>query len=109
MSNEGVIKKLMSSIKCVVCGQHYEEDDVNILGHQENLWFLGVFCSACHSKCLVAAVIKEDKALGVIADLTEAEREGFRNVDVVRADEMLDMHNFLKDFDGDFPQLFSHE
>jgi len=107
MVNESVIKKLMSSIKCAVCGQRYEEDGIKILGHQEDLWFLGVSCSVCHTRCLAAAVIKEDKAPQVITDLTGADQGKFRNVDRLTADEVLDMHNFLKNFDGDFSRLLT--
>ena len=109
MVNEGVIKKLMSSVKCALCGQHYKEDSIKIIGHQENLWFLGVSCSACHSRSLVAAVIKEDRAPEIITDLTEAEQEKFSNAGRLTADEMLDIHNFLKNFDGDFSRLFSRQ
>ena len=107
MVNESIIKKLMSSIKCAVCGQRYEEDGIKILGHQEDLWLLRVSCLVCHTQCLAAAVIKEDKAPQVITDLTGAELEKFRSVDRLSADEVLDMHNFLKNFDGDFSLLFS--
>ena len=107
MVNESIIKKLMSSIKCAVCGQHYEEDGTKILGHQEDLWFLSVSCPVCHTRCLAAAVIKEDKAPQVITDLTGVEQEKFTSVDRLTADEVLDMHNFLKNFDGDFSLLFS--
>jgi hypothetical protein len=103
---EGLIKRLMSSIKCGVCGQHYEVDDINVLGHQEDLWFLSALCPACHTQCLVAAVIREGKVPEFITDLTEAELDRFRNAGKLTANEVLDMHNFLKDFDGDFSQLF---
>ena len=106
---ETFIKRLMTSIKCAVCGQSYEMDNINVLVHHENLWFLKTLCSACHTQCLVAAVIKEDKAPEVITDLTEAELERFKNIDVVTADEVLDIHNFLKDFNGDLSQLFSQQ
>ncbi len=107
MVNESIIKRLMSSVKCAVCGQHYEQDSIKILGYQEDLWFLGVSCSACHTGCLVVAVIKEDRAPEVITDLNETELEKFSNVDRLTADDVLDMHNFLKDFDGDLSRLFS--
>jgi len=107
MVNESIIKKLMSSIKCAVCGQRYEEDGIKILGHQEDLWLLRVSCPVCHTQCLAAAVIKEDKAPQVITDLTGVEQEKFTSVDRLTADEVLDMHNFLKNFDGDFSLLFS--
>ena len=99
----------MSSVKCAVCGQCYGEGDIKILGHQEDLWVLDVACSACRTRCLVAAAIKEEMAPAVITDLTEPELEKYRNADVLTADEVLDMHRFLADFDGNFSRLFSRE
>ena len=103
---ENLIKRLMASIKCSVCGQHYETDNISVLGHQEELWFLRVSCSVCHNQYLVAAIIKEGRMPELVTDLTEAELDRFRNVGVPTADEMLDVHNFLKNFNGDFSQLF---
>ena len=99
----------MISIKCGVCGQHYKADNVNVLGHQEDLWFLAAICSACNSRCLVAAIIKEDRMPEAITDLTAAELDRFRNGGLLTADEVLDMHNFLKDFNGDFSRLLSQK
>ncbi len=107
MVEEGLIKKLMASMKCGACGQHYEVDNIDVIGHQGDSWFLRAFCPACQAQYLMAAVIKEDRVPRVITDLTEAELDKFKNVGGLTADEMLDMHNFLKDFDGDFSQLFS--
>ena len=104
---ENLIKRLMASIKCSVCEQHYEPDNISVLGHHEELWFLRASCSACHTQFLVAAIIKEGKMPESVIDLTEAELDRFRNVSAPTADEMLDMHNFLKDFNGDFSQLFN--
>ena len=106
---EKLIKRFMTSIKCSVCGQHYEVDNVRVLGHQEDLWFLSVCCSACQTQSLVAAVIKEGKAPKVTTDLTEAELDKFKEMEKLTADEALDIHSFLKDFDGDFSRLFSQK
>jgi hypothetical protein len=106
---ENVIKRVMASLKCGVCQQRYEPDNVTVLGYQEDLWFLRVFCLACHTQYLVAVVIKEGKAPEVITDLTEVELDKFNNAVGLTANEVLDMHNFLKDFDGDFSRLFGRE
>jgi len=106
---DGFIKRLMSSIKCGVCGQWYEVGNINVIGHHEDLWFLSALCPACHTRCLVAAVIKEGKVPEVITDLTGAELDKFKNAGSLTADEVLDMHHFLKKFDGDFSRLFSQE
>ena len=102
---ESLIKRLIASIKCGSCGQHYEEDNIDVIEHSEELWFLRVSCSSCHAKSLVAAIIREDDRAEVITDLTEAELDKFKDLARVRVDDVLDMHNFLKDFDGDFPRL----
>ncbi len=104
---ENLIKRLMASIKCSVCGQHYETDNISVLGHQEELWFLRVSCTACHNQYLVAAILKEDRTPELVIDLSEAELDKFRNMGAATADEMLDMHNFLKNFNGDFSRLFN--
>ncbi len=103
---ESLIKKMIASIKCGACDQHYEEDHIEIIEHSDEMWFLRVLCSSCHVKSLVAAMIRDDRKAEVFTDLTEAELEKFRDAGEVRVDDMLDIHNFLKDFDGDFPRLF---
>ncbi len=104
---EGLIKRLMASIKSGVCGQRYEVENINVLGHHEDLWFLSASCPACQARCLVAAVIKEGRVPEVTTDLTKAELDRFRNVGRVTGDDVLDMHNFLKGCDGNFSRLFS--
>ncbi len=109
MVEENLIKRLMTSIKCGVCGQRYDVDNIDVLGHREDLWFLRVVCLSCHTQALVAAVVKEDRLPEVITDLNEAELNSFRDAGVLTADDVLDMHNFLKDFDGGFFRLFSQK
>ena len=106
---EKLVKRFITSMKCSLCGQRYEVDNVEVLGHREGLWFLSVSCSVCQTQCLVTAVIKESKAATVTTDLTEAEWAKFKKMDKLTADEVLDMHRFLKGFDGDFSRLFSPE
>lgn len=103
---ESLIKRLIATIKCGNCGQNYREDCVDVIKHIEELWFLKVSCSYCGVKSLVTVIIRKDEKPEVITDLTEAELEKFRDMDVVGEDDILDMHNFLKAFDGDFPRLF---
>jgi hypothetical protein len=56
----------------------------------------------------VAAVVKEDKVLEAVTDLTKAELHKFRD-NVIEGDDVLTMHNFMKEFDGDFSQLFGQK
>lgn len=109
MVEESLIKRLMASIKCRVCGRHYEVDNVNVLSHDQDLWFLSAICPACQTRCLIAAIVKEGRLPEVITDLTEAELDRFRNAAKLTTDDVLDMHGFLNNFDGDFSRLFSQK
>lgn len=104
--DERLIKRMITAIKCGTCGQNYCEDHVEIVEHDENVWFLNVFCPSCRIKSLVAAVIQREKEAEVFNDLTGTEIARFKHLDGVDGDDMLDMRQFLQDFNGDFASLF---
>ena len=104
--DEGLVKKLLSNIKCSICGRHYEPAHIKVLKHREDLWFLSVFCPACKSQGLVAAVIREDRAPEIVTELTDDEISKFAASPSLESDDVLEMHEFLKDFGGDFLSLF---
>lgn len=97
----------MTSAKCSSCGQRYEADNIEVIGHQGDLWFMSVFCMACRAHYLIVAIVGEETAEETVTDLSVAELEKFQNADGLKIDEVLDMHSFLKEFDGDFSQLFN--
>jgi len=68
---------------------------------------LSAICPTCHTRSLIAVIVKEGKEPEVVTDLTEAELDRFRSAGKLTGDDVLDMHNFLKNFGGDFSRLFS--
>ncbi|MGP8079947.1 MAG: hypothetical protein ACLPVI_05490 [Dehalococcoidales bacterium] len=106
---ERIVKKLMTSVKCTGCGQKYEMRDVKILGNHEDLYFLQVTCSACHSRYLITAVINDKKNPDIVSDLTDEESAKFKNFGAPSTNDVIDMHTYLKDFDGDFSGLFGYK
>ncbi|HEY82848.1 MAG TPA: hypothetical protein G4O01_06115 [Dehalococcoidia bacterium] len=102
---ERLIKKLMTSLKCESCGQNYEVYDIDILGHREDLWFMRVSCSVCHTQCLVAAIVREADRSGAAAGPGGVERDEARG-EGIGEEDVLAMRQFLKSFDGDFARLF---
>ncbi len=107
----------MAAVNCSVCDSHYESDSVEVLGRQEDLWFLSVTCPHCHTQSLVAAMVREatpdEAAAAREASITarEAEIESPTRVEAgpVDSDDLLNLHLFLKRFDGDFQRLFGEE
>lgn len=106
---DNLIKRLITSIKCGVCGRHYGPGSISLLGQRDDLWFISAECKSCRARALMAVVLKEDRLPAVVTDLTAAEQRLFRNMAAPTADELLDMHGFLKDFKGDFTSLFGEE
>ena len=64
-----------------------------------------MICGQCHTRGLIFAVIKETEESESIIELTPEEWIKFREMSQVDADDVLDMHEFLRDFAGDFVSL----
>jgi hypothetical protein len=105
---ERTVKKLMTSLKCTSCGHNYQMDDVKVLGNHQDLYFLQVTCSSCHSQFLITATINTSDNTQIISDLTDAEFVKFQDSRSPSANDVLDMHSFLKEFDGDFSGIFGY-
>lgn len=106
LPKENIIKKLITSSKCEVCGRNYEVKNIDILGHEQEIWFLKIRCSACNHQSLVAAVVRENK-IPPDSELTRSEQDKFRDSPAITSDDVLDMHNFLKKFKGDITGFFT--
>jgi hypothetical protein len=106
MVEENLIRKLITAIKCSLCGSRYDSGDIRVLGHKEDFWFLSASCNTCKTRSLVAVFVKDGKPPELVTDLTEEELSIFEDREDVTTDEVIDMHNFLKDFSGDFSCLF---
>lgn len=104
--NEHSIKKLISTVKCNICKKHYDIKNIVILGHENDTWYLNVFCTNCARESLVAAIIKNEKAQKPVTDLTEEEFIASVQFAQIDSNDLLDIHNFLKSFDGNFIELF---
>jgi hypothetical protein len=104
--------------RCSVCHRTFEPDDVHILSRKADMWMLMVSCEECHARNFVAAVIGDGDAEEAQLALRrlgeehtrarfdiepEAEDDGGEPVSV---DDVLEMHEFLQEFDGDFQRLF---
>jgi hypothetical protein len=106
---ERIVKQMMTSVKCTSCGQKYQAQDIQILGCHQHLYFIQASCSACHTRYQITAVLKFGPNQEVTSDLTTTEMAEFQNSGSPNADDVLDMHSYLKHFDGDFAALFGYK
>ena len=105
--------------RCSVCHREFQPADVHVLSRKADMWMLMVSCSDCHARNFVAAVIGDGDAEEAQLALRrlgeehirgrsqiEPEHEDAPQGEPVSVDDVLEVHEFLKDFDGDFATLF---
>jgi hypothetical protein len=103
------VRQLLENIKCVVCSEPYDESDVTIMGQQDELWMLMVSCHHCGTQGIILAMVKEDEQVELLTDLGADELERVNSLPAISSDDVLDVHCFLRDFDGDFVTLFKED
>jgi hypothetical protein len=119
-SSERQIKRIVLDRmdRCSVCHRSYSADDVHVLSRKPDMWMMVVQCDDCHARNFVAAVLNNgdpDEARLALRQLSAeaanepAPEEIIERPEVgppVTVDDVLDMHEFLKRFDGDFRRHF---
>ncbi len=126
---ERIIRKLFTEKMCYRCGRGYEPASILVLARRSDVWMVMISCTGCEQKDTY--VVKFPPQLQgrrhvtsyriskppastplppqtaepslTLSDITETPPLS----QPVSADDVLNMHLFLKDFNGDFQQLFS--
>ena len=101
---EEYMKDFISGLHCGFCGEQCLPDNIDLMEHNGDQWVFSVFCNSCKKQGYVTAILKKGEEPGFHPELTMEELNKFGIP--VSSDEILDMHNFLKEFDGDFSELF---
>lgn len=100
------LKEMIGALRCQVCRHGFDRDQVRIAARHEQLWKMSVRCGHCrHQQVFWVALLPEDEAEW--SDVSPAEEARFAALEPVCGDHILDIHEFLDEFDGDFKQLFA--
>ena len=116
------IKQLILSAvtRCSECRRRYHLDDFAVIGHRDHLWMVTVICEGCRSQGFITAIVEDPAQLlpdapdarpgrrsrPALTEFTADEEARFADAAPVDSLDLLDMHEFLADFDGDFKALF---
>jgi hypothetical protein len=99
------IRTQLSGFSCSACGRPDRPSQIRVLAQREELFFVRLSCRGCgsHSVAIVTVQVDEDDSSTVeVGELEEVEQGG----QPVTSDDVLEMHEFLRGFDGDFRSLF---
>jgi hypothetical protein len=91
----------------VECGKQFNLHDFVLVNRWQDVWVLGIECRHCGSSGHVVVFLRLDAKPGLLMDLTPEEMEVADQWLPITADDVLDIHQFLQEFDGDFETLFA--
>ena len=106
-----IIKNIRSQVTCPHCNNTYSNEDLSVVSAIDNRCVLLAQCESCHTPILITAAINENPKNGAPESIiTEKRRlEELREEDIVSSDDVIKIHQLLKDHKGDLSDLFKGE
>ena len=110
MDFQKVVEWLSYILKCPVCNYKYNLERTKIVDTKEGedsqaaILVVHSDCSQCKSSVVFSISINgpDIYSMSMITDLTADELERFADMDPITTHEVLDLHKFMKNFDGNF-------
>ncbi len=104
-----LIKNIQSMMRCPSCGSNYSSEQIHFLGQLDMAALIQLDCQSCGLPVMATIIVSEKNQpqAKIMSDISREELAGTANRDAVNTDNVVDMHQFLKEFNGDFDQLFA--
>lgn len=114
-------KKVIDRMRrCGICHHEFVPDDIKVVSRRPAVWTMVVECDECHARSFVAAMLQDgdpSEAREALQHLSEERSLSIGDIDgetasviesapSIATDDVLDMHEFLREFEGDFASLF---
>lgn len=90
---------------CPVCGRSLKGCDVQVLSHEEERFHLQVTCAQCQVTFIVVLAIAGGAVEEIDATTPEPEAEPMVAAEPISVDEIIDLHLFLKGYQGTLTEL----
>ena len=90
---------------CPVCGRSLKGCDVQVLSHEEERFHLQVTCAQCSVTFIVVLAIAGGAVEEIEKVIPERDLEPVAAAEPITVDEILDLHLFLKNFQGTLTEL----
>lgn len=100
-----VIRHIKKNILCPSCNAQFHDKNINIVGALPDQAMFHIKCSQCKEQVVMNTMVQNNRKHRKIK-LEKHDSLSSRN-ETVSKDEVLDMHNFLKNFDGNFIKNFN--
>ncbi len=93
-----LVKEIKANITCRECSSRFKEKDISLIGTILKEGYLQAKCPTC----------KHNTIINVSFGTTQRKHRKIRKKpQVITPNDILDMQNFLRNFDGNFIKLFN--
>lgn len=95
------VQHIKKNIHCRECGAYYDDENIRIIGTVLDEGYFQANCPECKHNTIINVVFgpKNNRNHRPIKVIPEHK--------IITQNDILDMQNFLKNFDGDFIKLFN--
>ena len=114
------LRTQLTSFTCPACGRRYRGSKIRLLAERDGLFFVDLDCARCGSHTVAIVTVEMDDTTASITEISDLSlstdeipehlgEELPAAASLVTADDVLEMHEFLAQFNGDISHLFRHD
>lgn len=97
------VQHIKKNIACRECGATYNDENIRIIGTVLDEGYFQANCPECNHNTIINVVF------GSKNDRNHRQIKAIPKHKIITSNDILDMQNFLKNFDGDFIKLFNNK
>lgn len=88
-----IIKRAQEELSCSVCSRRFDIEEIKVRGMMDGQFLVQVSCHRSHAPALILYVVSTKQRPG----------------NAMSTDDVLDLHQTLKTFNGDFKSVFDKQ
>lgn len=116
-----IVRYLKKTLPCSHCQAQYGNDNIEVLSTFDDQGLFSLNCTKCQNQLLVHITISDEERnlsdpnkkgrqmIRAHRALTDHEIDAHIHGHIISTDDVIDMHSFLNQFNGDFKKLFSNQ
>ncbi|HRY91207.1 MAG TPA: hypothetical protein P5229_02595 [Candidatus Gracilibacteria bacterium] len=99
---KAIIKHLKKNLPCGQCGKKFPDEGINLISALNDETLFHFKCPFCQNQLIAqVSIVEQDRKAQKLNVKT-------KKAESLSPNDVLDIHNFLDQFDGDFKTLFSN-
>lgn len=104
-----IVGQIKKEMPCLKCKRSYQDLDIDMIGspNQDEAFFCA-FCPDCDMEAVIHVTMQNDCA-HCSGEEGPVRLGTAPRMEYISSNEVLDMHNFLKDFNGNFSNMFKEK